>query len=375
MTITAQSGVFGFGAQNAKGGTVTTWYRHRASDIDLGSISDDRLGPPEVGGIPTPTIPYRAGFLCSGGALINPRLENTLGWLLYGALGSVNSIANKDLTGTWSSTGATVTGMYRHLFMFNTADQSEVKWMGFRKQIPGTNWTNAQHEQYNDCKVIALTMALPNDGIITSRVDVIGRTAMYTNDSTWAYANTYEDYQSIPIGVVTTGYLQVPSISTTVDLPVAAATVTLTNAPLDIRQERVFGDPLLNDVTVVGRSLTVDMVVKWEDPSLYRRILTGSTNATQWNTTPYVADLDIYCLSARTSTGFTGTGSATDYRAWQMRIRAPQMMYQVVGGIRLAGNQSVMMRITGTALAPASTSTNYVEFLLGNGTTQYVWPT
>jgi hypothetical protein len=265
--------------------------------------------------------------------------------------------------------GATVTGMYRHLFMFNTADQSEVKWMGFRKEVPGSLSTTWHKEQYNDCKVIALTLALPNDGIITSRVDVIGRTAMYTNDTTWTYANTtFEDYQSIPIGVVTTGYLKIPTISTTEELPVAAATVTLTNAPLDIRQERVFGDPLLNDVTVVGRSLTVDMVVKWQDPDLYRRILTGATNYTQWNTTPYVADLDIYTLSARTSTNFT---NGTAYQAWQMRIRAPQVMYQVVGGIRLAGNQSVMMRVTGTAIAPSTG--NYAEIILGNGTTQYAW--
>jgi hypothetical protein len=171
-----------------------------------------------------------------------------------------------------------------------------------------------------------------------------------------------EDYQSIPIGCVTGGYIKIPTFSAT-ELPVVAANVAMTNAPLDIRQEKVFGDPYIQAVTTVGRALTVDLVVKWEDPQLYLDILTGSTTGTQWTATPFVSDLDIYALSTE--------NEPTSSTPWGIRVEAAQVMYQVAGGIRLAGNQSVAMRITGTAIA----DTQYATIHLGNAVTSYTWPT
>lgn len=367
MAVTAQSGVFGFGPQSAKGAAPSGYYKHRASDMDLGVVSDDRLGPPEIGGDVVPTIPYRAGVMVAGGALINPRLENTLGWLIYGAMGAWSATADKDCTGT---EGVTVTGMYRHEFTYSTTNQGFVPYMSLRKVIPGTDTTTYFGETYQDCKIVSMTLALPNDGLVASRIDAIGRTVEFTNTvSGWTWANTlYEDYQSIPIGVVTEGYLMIPSISTTTELPIVAATITLTNAPLDIRQERVYGDPYLQDITVVGRSITADFVVKWEDPYLYQRIITGSTTGTVWQAAPWVGSFDVMSYAASDA---PGTNPSTP---WQIRVQVPAMMYQVAGGIRLAGNQSVAMRVTGTGIA-STASTIYGTVYLGNTTTQYTWPT
>lgn len=363
MAITAQAGVFSFGPQTAKGALSTTFYKHRASDIDMATISDDRLGPPEVGGSPTPTIPYRAGVMAAGGALINPRLESTLGWMLYGALGAVTTLTNKDVLGN------TVTGMYDHGFRFSTTDEGYIPWMSFRKYIPGGGVAaNSLGETFRDCKIVALTLALPNDGLINARVDALGITGStnFESDPTWntQYTNTqYEDYQSIPIGSVVGGYLKVPAFSATA-LPVTAATVTLQNAPLDMRQEKVFGSPYLEDVTIVGRQFTVDMVLKWQDPQLYRSILTGATNGTQWTATPFVSDLDIYSLSSVNAPSLSAK--------YGLRIKAASVMYQVVGGIRLAAGGAVMLRVQGTAIATTGT---YCEFHVGNKVTSYTWPT
>jgi hypothetical protein len=342
----------------------TNWYKHRASDIDLGMISDDRLGPPEVGGVPTPTIPYRAGVMAAGGALINPRLESTLGWLLHGAMGSWSATADVDVFGTAD------TAMNNHKFVFSTTNQAYVPFMGFRKEIPGTalDGSDDMGETFSDCKIIALTLALPNDGLITSRVDVLGRAAdtVYTDNPSFTYVNTlFEDFESIPIGSVVGGFFKIPGFSAT-ELPITNATVTLANAPLDIRMEKVYGSPYLEDVTIIGRSLTADILVKWRDPQLYRRILTGSTVGTNWSAFPFVEDLDVYALSP---------GLASAASPWQLRVRAAEIMWQVVGGIRLAGNQAVMMRITGTAIAPSSG--DYATINLGNliNTTGYTWPT
>lgn len=358
MAVTAQAGTFSFGGQTGKGTVASTFYRHRAADIDLATISDDRIGPPEVGGVPTPTIPYRAGVMAAGGAMINPRLEDTIGWLLYGAAGSVATTADENVFGT------TDTGLYHHVFKFASA-AGFVPYMSFRKEVPGQTSADDLGETFQDCKIVNMTVALPNDGLITSRVDVLGRAAdtNFTTNPSWSYDNTFEDYPSIPIGSVTGGYLKVPTYSAN-ELPITAATVTLTNAPLDIRQEKNFGSPYLDEVTVVGRSLTVDMILKWVDPELYRDIITGSTTGTQWTAAPYVSDLDILTVSPNDIVGLNNP--------YQLRIQAPAVMYQVQGGIRLAGNQAVMLRVTGTALASTQ---DYIQFHVANEATQYVWPT
>jgi hypothetical protein len=363
MAVTAQTGVFSFGGQTQMESVATTFYKHRAADIDLGAISDDRLGPPEVGGVPVPTIPYRAGLLATGGALLNPRLENTLGWLLHGAVGSWSATADQNVFGT------THTNMNNHEFVFAT-NQSYIPYMSFRKEVPGSAaaGTDDLGETFNDCKIVNLTLALPNDGLITARIDVLGRTWELTNNPSWSYDNTlFEDYQSIPIGSVTGGYVQIPTYDAA-DLPITAATVTLTNAPLDIRQEKSYGSPYLDEVTVVGRALTVDMVLKWKDPELYRAILTGSTTGTQWTAAPFTSDLDVYALSP------TDSPTSTPAEPYGLRIRSSEVMYQVIGPIRLAGNQALMMRITGTAIA---SSNDYVTINLGNeaAATEYTWPT
>lgn len=365
MAVTAQTGVLSFGAQTGKGVPATTFYKHRASDIDLATISDDRLGPPEVGGIPTPTIPYRAGVMASGGATIMPRLQNTFGWLLHGALGRVSSTAGQD------ALGATVTGITNHEFLFHT-DAGFVPWMNFRKEIPGSASDNSDDlgENYSDCKIVALTFTLPNDGLITSRVDVLGRAAeqIFDDAPSWTYGNTlYEDYESIPIGCTVGGYLKVPGFSATA-LPITQATISLTNAPLDIRQEKVYGSPYLEDVTIIGRQAQIDVIVKWNDPQLYMSILTGSTTGTNWVSAPFVQDLDVYALSPATIPG------TSPLSPWGMRVRAAAVMYQVVGGIRLAGGQAVMMRLQGTAIASAG---EYLRINVGNtvAATGYAWPT
>ena len=358
MAVTAQSGVFSWGGQTAKGSVATQFYKHRAADIDLAAISDDRLGPPEVGGIPTPTFPYRAGIMAVGGATINPRLEDTFGWLLYGVAGAHTVATDKDVL------DSTVTGFNHHTFTFAT-DAGFVPFMTFKKLIPGVqSSTDYLGESYIDCKIVNMTIALPNEGPITTRIDALGRTPAFDDNPSWTYENTeFEDYQSIPVSSVVGGFLKVPSFSATA-LPITQATVTVSNQPLDIRQEKVYGSPYLEDVTIVGRQMSVDMILKWSDPQLYLSILTGQTNGTQWVAAPWVSDLDVLSLA---------TGTAILTTPWQFRVTADAIMYQVVGGIRLAGNGAVMMRVQGTAIASTQ---DYYALHLGNliNGTGYTWP-
>ena len=358
MAVTSQTGKLSFGAQSAKESYAATFYQHLASGIDLSAFSDDRLGDPEVGGVSTPTIPYRAGVMATGGATINPRLEDTFGWLLHGLSGAWSVTADEDVFGT------TETGFQHHEFTF-ASDEGYVPYMTFRKEIPAVASTEYLGEIYGDCKILNAAFALPNDNLISARVDVLGRAAdtLFDDNPSFSYDNTQmESYVSVPIGCTVGGYLKVPSFSANA-LPVTQATIVFQNQPLDVRQEKNFGSPYLDEVTIVGRQMMVDMILKWKDPQLYLDILTGSTTGTVWNSSPYVNDLDIYALSPDPIVGTT---------PYQIRFQAPELMYQIVGGIELAGNQAVMMRVRGTAIANTQ---YYYTIHLGNEQTAYTWPT
>jgi hypothetical protein len=354
LALTSAAGILAFGPQVAKTTTATTFYRHRAVDIDL-SINDDvRLGQLEVGGVPVPTFPYKAGYIIGGGAVIQPRLEDTFGWLLYGAMGKCTSTPDDDPSDS---------GVYDHVFEMATADASYVPWMSFRKVIPRKDGvaTTDLGETYTDCKVLGLGFQMPTDAPLTCRVDVIGRTFELANDPTaWVYANTFEDWQSIPVACMTGGHLKIGGDT----LPIAGASFAWTNQPLDPRAERVYGSPALDDVTILSRQLAFDIMVKYNNPDLYREVLTGSVSGTVWGGEPMVGSFDAKMVSAKNMPSIS--------EPYSLRVEAPSAMMTQVGGIRLAAGQAVMMRFQGTIIEGTE---SYATMTLRNKQANYTWPT
>jgi hypothetical protein len=268
--------------------------------------------------------------------------------------------------GDMVSTQVGTTTEYTHEFKFHT-DAASTKWFSFRKHIPQKDGDAATDlgEQYEDCKIVSMSLNLANDAPITSRIDVLGRTFFLDEDpASWTYSNSFEDFISIPIGCNTDGYLKLPDYSAT-ELAIVAATVTMQNIPLDVRQERVFGSPYIEDVTTIMRQLTFDMVVKWSDPDLYQSVLTGSTTGTQWTANPFTSDLEIYVTSPDNIAGLTNP--------YALKVEASKVMLAQTEGITLAGNQAIMTRFTGTAIEESGQP--YALFTMNNTTTEYSWPT
>jgi hypothetical protein len=351
MAVTAAAGIVGFGPQNGKSTDVgyapaTEFYRHKATQVDLAVLDDTRLGDPEVGGRPVPTFPYKAGIMVAGGATLQPRLEDTLGWLLYALMGDVTTVGAAD---------------YTHTFTFSN-DPSEVKWMTFKKYIPkkdGVVGTDVG-EIYEDCKLTGMSFTLASDAPLQTRLDVLGRTfELDHNADLWAWENTYEDYPTIPIGCHTSGYIEVEGER----LPIVQATVSFANQPLDARSERVYGSPYLEDITIVQRQLSFDLLVKWNNPELYTQVLTGQPTGTEWSAQPFVGSFEVKMATFET-VGETGV-------EYSLTIRCPVAMLAMNGGITLAGGQAVMMRFNGIAL---DNDAEYAEFVLVNGVQEYAWP-
>ncbi len=431
MAVTSQAGSFSFGPQSAKEVPATSFYRHKATLIDLGVLDDIRVGPLEIGSGPFPTFPYKAGYIVGGGVEMQPRLEDSLGWLLFATLGDV------------STSGS---GPYSHAFKPLAADESFVRWLTLRKYMPkkeGLSDTDLG-EEFLDCKPVALTLTLPNDAPVTARWDFMGRSfsmvpeigavVSRTNVSlarvsnvvtvtttiahgfnpgdrvvvagvtptsfngshritavpsptTFRFAQTaaddtdsvpgtsavgaawteadYEVWGSIPVGCELGGFIKFTGGGLTAEeLPVVGARVSFANQNLDIRQEKVYGSPFLEDITIIQRAITFDVTIKWNNPKLYRAILTGSTIGLDWASRPLTGELDIAAV-ATDNIGATG-------EKYELDILAPEIMWQMNGPIQLAGGQAILMRFTGTALEP--TAGAYATFTLKNGVAAYAWP-
>lgn len=352
MAVTAQAGILSWGPQAGKGSTPPNYDRHRAIDIDLGIMDDVRLGQLEVGGIPVPTFPYKAGVMVGGGFTIQPRLQDTIGWLLYGALGKCTTTTDSD------PSGGTVK---QHVFEM-AADAGYVPWMGFRKYIPPKDGVLSTDlgEIYKDCKIVGFSAQSGTDTPLTSRVDVVGRDFQLDDAAdAWTYNTAFESWESIPVACQTDGYIKVDGT----ELPVVAAQFAWANSPLDPRQEKVIGDHRLEDVTILTRQFSYDITVKWSDPTLYRRVLTSSPTGTAWSETPFTASFDIKFNSSVDIPGHT--------EPYSLRVLGDKLMMQQVGGIRLAAGQAIMMRFQGVAI---ETTGDYCQFILRNLESGYTWP-
>lgn len=380
MSVSAQAGIFGFGPQAAKGTIAEEFYRHRATLVDIDLADDVREGPPEVGGVAVPTFPYKAGPVVAGGATIQPRLESSIGWLLYALLGNIDSseVRPDGLS-------------YQHDFKFSSTDTTFVPWLSFQKYIPKLNGESGTDflQQYLDCKLISAAFTFPNDGPITARLDAIGRRmSLIANPMTpvgsppvapMTWENVMEHWNSIPVGCFTGGYITIQGANdvSPVDLPVVAAQVGFQNVPLDLRMERVYGDPYLDDVTIVQRRLSFDITVKYQNSELYRQVLSGSKEGTEWGQLPFTASLAIKTVSAALMPGTASPSVPTSTDPYSLEITAPEVLLNQVGGLTLAGNQAVLMRFTGVAIDPITPSedfTDYVNFALINETEEYDWP-
>lgn len=356
MATTAQAGIFGFGPQSGKEAAATQFWKHKATTVDLGVLDDIRVGPLEIGSGPFPTFPYKAGYIVGGGVEMQPRLEDSLGWLLFAHLGD-------------HAVGAAVDGVYPHTFKPYAADQSYVRWLSLRKYIPpkeGDANTDLG-ELYIDCKPTNLTLNLPNDAPLTARWDFMGRTFQLVPDiSGWSWQNAaYEDWGSIPVGCETGGSIEFTGGELSGEsMEVVNARVSFSNQNLDIRQEKVFGSPALGDITIIGRQLTFDVMIKY-DIAVYRNILTLLSSGTDWASRPLTGSVAIKTVA----TALAGTSTTQKF---ELDIDASNVMWQMNGPIQLAAGQAVMQRLTGTVLEP--TSGDYATFKLYNEVADYTWP-
>lgn len=362
MTVTAQQSTVSFAPQAAKigvDGTFTigdyTWYRHKAAQVQMGAVDQTQVFPMEVGGAIVPTGAFKTGYFYAGQFTIIPRLEDTFGWLLYGAMGNVSSITDQP-----------VAGMTRHIFRHNPTNAFQLPWMAFRTEIPGEQVADAFGEVGFDCKISGMRIQVPQANKMTAQIGLTGRDFLMEQAPSWTYGNTYEDSVSTPDagrGQMLIGGVQ---------YPILGAQITLTNGMTTPQQEMVVGDFRPDDFASLSRPITIQWAYKYQNPDLYQRLMTGSTTGTEWDPNPDIIStsgstyaLDMYLQSPGYATGTTPYG---------FRIRAHRIVNQLQGPPQLAGGQMIVQNFMTTILEPEA-GYDYVEVHLENAVAGYTWPT
>lgn len=346
MTVAAQGGIIGFALQNAKIGKDGTfvpadhsYYRTRAPRVNMGAVQDIQTMPPELGGALTPTGAYKQQYFFGGDMDLLPRL-GTFGILLFGALGKVATTDDTDFE------GANV-GVNLHKFTYDTANPAFQPWMSFRRMVPGAIAAENNGETGFDCKIDSLRLTVPAMGKLVARVNVTGRDFLLDDASAWAWANSYEDAPLIPESG--SGHFKIGGV----EYPITALMIDITNNLTRPRDEMVVGDYRPDDFLALSRAVSLRATYKYQNDDLYRKILTGAADGTEWASLPFTTSGDGTAFEGyfEAPGAIPGAATAANYA---MKITGSNVIWEVDGPPQLVGGGVVMLNLLGTVSEPAA---------------------
>jgi hypothetical protein len=348
------SGKIGSGAFNPA--SFSNWQRFLATDIDISPREQMQPLPPEVGSDLTPRDMYKTIVFAAGQVDFMPRADGMFGLLAYALMGQVSSVTGKDMDGN------TVAGVNTHLFSFNQGER--LPWFSMRKYVPGAN---PLAEYAGDCIMQNLRIVVPATGKMQMTASFLGRLPLedptVPNPDNLAWANTYNPSGTIPESCSAT-------ISLGADAPkVLSCTMNISNGTTQAAQEAIVGSYYLDDIIALQRSVSIQVVVKWESPDLYLKAFGGASNATSWTPNPYKTS------GVGPNWGFKLIGKAPSViasgRNYAFGLRAQDVVWSADGGPQLQAGNIVTQRFNGLVITPASGV--YAQLLLQNATAAYAW--
>jgi len=357
MTVAASQGVIGWGPQVAKGTLATNWYKHKAVQVETGAQQEVRQFPQEVGGGFHPTGAYKRMGFAAGQVIMHPRLQDVIGWLLYAAVGDLSTIADTPEA-----------SMYRHQYT-PPADFCDMPWLSVRKEIPAGCDVGTENlgEILKDCRVSGLRFAVEAGGLAQCAATFVGRepSLSETGVDTWTWTNAaYEDKEGVPTAAASD------------QVTVGGTTMVATNIVIDIQnqfttpdEELIIGSYYPDDMILQQQTMQVRWTYKWNDPDLYKSIVTGANTESggdiDWSPTVHTS-----AFLSKFKTPGNATGMSNP---WAIEFYAPEMVWQAAGSPRLVGGGWLSLEYQGIAQEPTSGDTLRVR--LENLTSGYSWPT
>ena len=373
MSIPAQQSVYSLALQPSKVGDATydvsdyDWYRTRAPQIAMGTQQMQEVFPLETGGPIVPTGAFKSGQFAAGDVSIIPRLKEFIGIILYAVTGSMSSQTDAVWDTSTDAFVASVTGANAHRFTFDPESSFNIPWLSMRTSVPGGSPDKTYGEICFDAKVAAWRLDIPAAGLLGSTVSFVGRKSEYptpAETNAWTYANTTEDSTSAPISGK--GSFLVGGST----YPITGASIEITNNLTTPQQEFVIGSYHPDDFVPLSRAVTIRIVYKWDNPDLYKRILTGSVDGTEWDSLPFIQDTAgaTKAFEAEFSSPANIAGSSPE-TPFSLKVIADRVVWQIDrGGIQLQAGNIIQVPYIGTVLEPAS-GDEYIQFILQNDST------
>ena len=354
MTVPSSPAVFSYGPQEAKGTLATEFYRHKAARVDAGPQQMIQQFPPEIGGGFHPTGAFKMMAFGAGQAILNPRLADVIGWLMYAAVGQAS-----DVPATPEA------GMTRHVFS-PPALYSDMKWMSVRREIPGATGSGDNvGEIIKDCRCVGWRLQAAPGAIVNSAFTFVGREPFLSGIGvdTWTYENTYESYVSVPLahqGSLKLGGAEQPATNLVVDI---------VNQYTNPREELIIGSPFPDDFILQQQVLSFTWTYKWRNPTLYQAIVDGANveadGLIDWSPVVHTDSFEFDVYSPGNATGQTSP--------WRLDIYAPECTWQAAGPPELVGGGWLSLQFTGVAQEGATPPDTF-QVWLENTTAEYDWP-
>lgn len=377
MSVAAQKSVFSFAPLAAKLGLDGTfdhstldWYRIKATRIDGFESQVQDVLPPETGGPVVPSGPFKSMAMVQGGVDIIPRLENTMGFLLYATLGHVSSVADMRYTASgWVS----APGIVGHLFRFSPTDHTDLPWMAVRRSIPGRTTGEAYGAYGWDCRVENLSMNVPASSLITASLGFAGRQYKRATDAAevnaWSYANSLESHKSIAhSGGSGDGQGMQIGGSTP---KMSAMSLDITNV---LTREAIVGSYWLDDITCVGRAISARATYRWDNPDLISQLFYGGASNAEWDILPYVVETlsNTKALFFEAQSPYNIPGTSEPYA---MRIMGNALGMRLERGTLGLDAGDLVQFSVGIDLYDATGvgTGEYVEIALDNDIASYSW--
>lgn len=374
MSVPTQGATFALGEQAAfvgKGAysAPASFYKYRTNRLQVGPQNMEEDLPFQIGGsIVTPGV-IRNGSFVAGQANMFLTLEDTIGHILKGVMGSVTTTigAKWDETTNAPEAPATTTGVNTHVFTFDSAGEFIQPYFAVRHSIPG----NAAGDTYGfegyDCKLGSLALSIPAASLLTADLSLVGRVPTFPAAATaeaWTYANAnFDDMLTASHGGE--GKFAIGGT----EYPITNLSVQMINNMTSPQQEMVVGEYHPDDFVILNRAVRISFMYKWQNDDLARLISTGQTTGTDWTLNPFTQATAGTTPAVEGVFQSTGTIGATGVKH-ELRFQSNNASFRMSGPPQLDPQNIVMVPFEGTVIEPTDGS-DFIRFILVNGTASY----
>lgn len=365
MTVSAQTGTISFAPQAQRidpasfDHSTLTWYKFQPTSTEAGVNEQVGAIPMRLGGPLVQQGTFKQSVMFGGmfEHIVSPASYD--GWLLQALFGACTTTADDPEV-----------GVKTHKFHFD-ATGAYVPWLAMRRTIPEVVGGAIQYSGetgYNG-KLMTTQLVIPNAGLPMMSFGFGAINEKFDNNPTWAYSNSaYDPVNTIPLasgGSISLGGETANFIG---------AEITIGNQTTGLREEQIIGSYRMGDITTLQRSMSIRLMYNWSDDDLYRKILTGTANGTDWSSSVFrtttagaVPAFEVSLVSP-VNIGATST-------PYSFRFVADQVSWAIGEPLRMQGGSQLAGSIVGTVELPDDPTHDYAYVEFVNDYASYAWPT